>query len=100
MKKSNVTIGNRNHDLPGWSAVLQPTAPPRAVLREILGKIQFKKGWRIKSNNEFQKLIKEDIVKYIKAQGIKWWGHLSGTGDVKLVEKITEWNPTGVRTKE
>ena len=30
MKNSNDTIGNRTRDLPACSAVLQPTAPPRA----------------------------------------------------------------------
>jgi len=30
MKKSNDTIGNRTRDLPAFSAVPQPTAPPRA----------------------------------------------------------------------
>jgi hypothetical protein len=30
MNKSSDTIGNRTVDLPGCSAVLQPTAPPRA----------------------------------------------------------------------
>jgi len=40
-----------------------------------------------------QKLIKgEDIVKYIGAQRIKWWGHLNRMDDMKLVKKITYWN--------
>ena len=30
MKNSNDTVGNRNRDLPAFSAVPQPTAPPRA----------------------------------------------------------------------
>jgi len=30
MKKSSDTIGNRTRDLPAYSAVPQPTAPPRA----------------------------------------------------------------------
>ena len=35
----------------------------RPILRKILGPIQCKEGWRIRSNNELQKLIKgEDIV--------------------------------------
>jgi len=29
MNNSNYTIGNRTRDLPGCSAVLQPTASPR-----------------------------------------------------------------------
>jgi hypothetical protein len=32
MKNSSDTIGNRTHDVPGCSAVPQPTAPPRAPL--------------------------------------------------------------------
>jgi len=32
MKNSNDTIGNRTHDIPGCSAVPQPTAPPRTPM--------------------------------------------------------------------
>jgi len=39
------------------------------------------------------------IVKYIKAQRIKWWGHLKGMEHIKLGKKITDWNPIGIRTK-
>jgi hypothetical protein len=54
----------------------------------------------MRSNNELQKLIKREvIVKYIKAQTIKWHGHCNGMEDIKLVKKITDWNPTGVRTE-
>jgi hypothetical protein len=39
-------------------------------------------GWRVRNNNEPEKLMRgEDIVKYIRAQKIKWWGRL------KRVEK-------------
>ena len=41
----------------------------------------------------------EDTVKYIKAQRIKLRGHLRRMEDIKLVKKITDWNPVGVRTK-
>jgi hypothetical protein len=45
-------------------------------------------------------LIKgRDIVKLIKTQRIKWWSHVNRMEDMKLV-KITDWNPTGIRTKE
>ena len=44
----------------------------RHILRRIFGPVKCKEGWRIRSNNKLQKLIKgEDIVKYIKAQRIK-----------------------------
>jgi hypothetical protein len=32
IKNSNDTIGNRTHDLSAFSAVPQPTAPPRAYI--------------------------------------------------------------------
>jgi len=46
-----------------------------------------------------QKLIKGDVIKYVKTQRIKLCGHLSRTKDIKLVKKITDWNPVGIRTK-
>ena len=33
IKNSRDTIGNQTRDLPGWSAVRKPTAPPRAPLQ-------------------------------------------------------------------
>jgi len=48
------------------------------MLRKIYGQIQCKEGWRIRSNNELQKLVEgEDVVKYIQQQNIKWWGRVS-----------------------
>jgi len=58
------------------------------------------KGRRIGSNNEFRELIKgEDTVKNIKSHRIKWQGHMNRMEDTKLVKKITDWNPIGIRTK-
>jgi len=72
----------------------------RQILREIFGPLQSTEGWRIRNNNELQKLIKgEGTVKYIKAQRIKWWGRLNRMTDTKLLKKITDWNLIGVRTK-
>jgi hypothetical protein len=45
-------------------------------------------------------LIKgEGIIKCLKAQRLKWWGHHNRMEDIKLLKKITDQNPTGVRTK-
>jgi hypothetical protein len=35
MKNSNDTVGNRTRNLPVYSAVPQPTAPPRAPLKGV-----------------------------------------------------------------
>ena len=54
----------------------------------------------MRNNNELKKLTEgEDIVKYIKAQRIEWWGLFNRMEDTKLVKKITNWNPIGVRIK-
>jgi len=36
MKESSDAIGNRTRDLPTCSAVPQPTAPPRALIRDVV----------------------------------------------------------------
>jgi hypothetical protein len=43
-------------------------------------------------------IIREDTIKNIAAQ-IKWLEHLNRMKDTKLVKKIIDCNPTGVRTK-
>jgi hypothetical protein len=44
----------------------------RQILRKISGPINIDNTWRIQSNVEIDKLIKgADIVRFIKAQGIK-----------------------------
>jgi len=72
----------------------------RQILRKIFGPTGSKEGWSVRSNNKLQNLRKwEDIVKYIKVQRIKWWGHLNRIEDIKLVKKITDWNPIGIRNE-
>lgn len=72
----------------------------RQVLRKIFGLIPDQERWRIRSNNKLKKLIKgEDTVKYVKAQRIRWWEHVQRMEDIKLVIKITDCKPMGVRTR-
>ena len=63
MKNFNDTIGNRTRDLPACSAVPQPTAPPRALVRKSNYKPQqkftnFLKIYRVQRphNTEIKKL--------------------------------------------
>jgi len=45
-------------------------------------------------------LIKREyIATYTKPQSLKHWGYLSRTKEIKVIEKITDWNPVRVRTK-
>jgi hypothetical protein len=49
----------------------------REILRKIYGPIQEGDNWRIINNEELNRSINgEDIVKFIKAQRIRWLGHV------------------------
>ena len=38
-----------------------------------------------------------DIVRYIKAQRIKWIGHIVRIDKERTVKRVTEWRPIAVR---
>jgi hypothetical protein len=49
----------------------------REMLRKIYGPVQEGDTWRIRYNEELNRLIKgKDIVKFIKARRIRWLGHV------------------------
>ena len=55
-------------------------------------------SWRIKNNDELDKLIKhENIVSYIKAQILSWFGHLQRMLEARSAKKIFKWNPLTTR---
>jgi hypothetical protein len=49
----------------------------RQILRKIFGPVNIDNIWRIGNNMEIDKLIEDaDIVRFTKAQRIKWLGHI------------------------
>jgi hypothetical protein len=49
----------------------------RQILRKIFGPVNIDNIWRIRNNMEIDNLIEgADIVRFIKAQRIKWLGHI------------------------
>jgi len=49
----------------------------RKILRRMFGPTKESQIWRIKTNEELDKLIKhKSIVNYIKAQRLSWFGHV------------------------
>ena len=49
----------------------------RKILRRIFGPTKENQIWRIKTNQELDKLIKhKNIVNHIKAQRLSWFGHV------------------------
>jgi hypothetical protein len=49
----------------------------REILRRIFGPAKENQMWRVKTNEELDKLIKhKNIINYIKAQRLSWFGHV------------------------
>jgi len=71
----------------------------RKILRRIHGPVQEGDIWRIRNDKELNKSIKgEDIVKFIKAQRIRWLGHVKRTEVGAMPKKMMEGRL--YRTKE
>ena len=72
----------------------------RNILRRIFGPTKENQVWRIKTNEELDKLIKhKNIVKCIKAQKISWFGHAQRMPDTRTVKKIFKWKPLTKRSQ-
>jgi len=73
----------------------------RKILRRIFGPTKENQIWGIKTNEELDKLIKhKNIVNYIKAQRLSWFGHVQRMPDNGTVKKIFKWNPLTKRSQE
>jgi len=65
------------------------------ILREIFGPVNIDNIWRIRNNMENDKVIEgADIVRFIKAQRIKWLRPVQRTDQAR---KIIYWKPMGIR---
>ena len=62
----------------------------RKVLRTIFGPTKERDGtWRIKTNDELDELIRHNnILNYIKAQRLSWFGHLQRMPEERMVKKM------------
>ena len=50
--------------------------------------------WRTKLNEELNRLIgNKNIINYIKAQRLAWFGHVHHMPDNSMVKKVYEWSP-------
>ena len=61
----------------------------RKILRRIFGPAKENQIWRIKTNEELDKLIKhKNIVNHIKVQRLSWFGYVQIMPDTRAVNKI------------
>jgi hypothetical protein len=73
----------------------------RKILRKIFGPTkEVNSLWRIKTNEEMEKLIKQkNIIRFIKSQRLKWIGHLERMPNEREVTRIYKWKPLASRPK-
>jgi hypothetical protein len=64
----------------------------RKVLRRIFGPTKRKDGtWRIKTNDELDR--HKNIIYHIKAQTLRWFGHLHRIAEERLLKRVYKWKP-------
>jgi hypothetical protein len=73
----------------------------RKILRRIFGPTKEVNGlWRIKTNEELDKLIKRrNIIRFIKSQRLKRLGHVERMTNEREVTRIYKWKPLASRPK-
>jgi len=65
------------------------------VLRKIFGTTKERDGTgRIKTNDKLDELIRhKNIINYITAQTLSWFGHLQRMSEERIVKKVCKWKP-------
>src|SRR6201990_2432916 len=68
----------------------------RRILRTIFGGIQIENNWRRRFNHELYELYAEpDIVKYIKTNRLRWFGHVLRMDEERVPLKMLNGHPDG-----
>jgi hypothetical protein len=72
----------------------------RKILRRIFGPTKENQIWRVKTSEELDNLIKhKNIINYIKAQRLSWFGHIQRMPDTRTGKKIFNWKPLTKRSQ-
>jgi hypothetical protein len=81
--------------------IQKPLVFERKILRRIFGPTKENQIWRIKTNEELDKSIKhKNIVNYIKAERLSWFGHVQRMPDTRTFKKTFNWKPLTKNHKE
>jgi len=65
----------------------------RKILRRVFEPTKDRDStWKIETSDESNNLIRnKNIINYIKAQRLSWFGHVDRTANDRLVKKLHEW---------
>jgi hypothetical protein len=67
-------------------------------LSKIFGPVNIDNVWRIRNNMEIDNLTEGAyIVRFIKAQRIKWLGHIQRIDQERQTGKLLVWKPMRIR---
>jgi len=70
----------------------------RKILRKIFGPTYENGSWRIKTNQELDKIIKhKNIINFTRAQRLGWCGHIERMQETRTVKAIHSWIPISKR---
>jgi hypothetical protein len=70
----------------------------RKVRRKIFGPTNENGIWRIKTNQELDKIIKpKNIINFIRVQRLGWLGRIERMQETRIVKAITSWKPSSER---
>jgi len=70
----------------------------RKILRKIFDLTYENGPWRIKTNQELDKLIKrKNIINSARVQRLGWYGHIERMQEIRMVKAIHAWKPISKR---
>ena len=70
----------------------------RKFLRKIFGPTYESGSWRIKTNQELDKIIKlKNIINFARARRLRWYGHIERMQETRMVKTIHSWKPISKR---
>jgi len=70
----------------------------RKILRKIIGPTYENGFWRIKTNQELDKIIKrKNVINCARAQRLGWCGHIERMQETRMVKAIRSWKPISKR---
>jgi hypothetical protein len=72
----------------------------RKILWRIFGPVQDSNGWRIRYNQELDRLIEgQGLVRFIKAQRLRWLGHIERMPETQMPKRILKGSLDSRRRK-
>uniref|UniRef100_A0A8D8LL21 Craniofacial development protein 2 n=3 Tax=Cacopsylla melanoneura TaxID=428564 RepID=A0A8D8LL21_9HEMI len=70
----------------------------RKIVRRIYGAVQENETWRIRYNDEINNILHgEDIVRFIKSQRLRWYGHVERMDETRMPRKVLKVQIYGSR---